>query len=64
MKAARLTSKTGIAVIASVFVAGTVFGWWLKKWRLRYLSAKRDFFAKKTLKAHAQLEGSRLGEEL
>lgn len=57
MKSVQLTSKSGIAVVCGVFVAGTVFGWYLKTWRQRWLAAKRDFFARKTLKAHEQLLG-------
>ncbi|KAF6040410.1 hypothetical protein EB796_001284 [Bugula neritina] len=55
MKPVRLTSKTGLAVVGSIFIAGTVFGWYLKSWRLRWLAAKREYFAKKTLKAHETL---------
>lgn len=58
MKSLDLASKAGLAVMGGVFVAGTVFGWYLKTWRLRWLAAKRDYFARKALKAHEQLPGS------
>ena len=57
MKTVELNSRTGLAVVVSTFVAGTVFGWYLKTWRLRWLAAKRDFFLRKSVKAHEQLEG-------
>jgi len=38
-----------------IFTAGTVFGWYLKTWRMKWLAAKRDFFLSKAVKADEML---------
>lgn len=53
--AMNLKGKAGIAALCGAFLDGTVFGWCLKTWRLKWLAAKRDWFAKKALKAHDKL---------
>ena len=53
-----IQSKTGLVVIGTVFAAGTVFGWYLKTWRLQWLAKKRVFFARRAQKAQDQIEGN------
>lgn len=52
-----IQSKTGLVLMGTAFAAGTVLGWYLKTWRLQWLSAKRDFFARKAKKAQDEMEG-------
>lgn len=54
----KLSGKSAVAALTAAFTAGTVFGWFLKTWRLQWLAAKRDFFARKAVKAHEQLRVS------
>lgn len=54
-RAMKMKDKSTIVVLCGTFLAGTVFGWCLKTWRLKWLAAKRDWFAKKAFKAHDKL---------
>lgn len=58
MKTIDLNSKTGLVLIGGAFVGGTVFGWYLKTWRLQWLAKKRDFFSRKAMQAQEQIDGN------
>ena len=52
-------SDKALAVYLGIsFVLGTIFGYKLKTWRLKYLQAKRDYFRKKALQTQTKIDAA------
>lgn len=45
-----------VLVASAAFLFGVVLGWKLHEWRLQYLKRKRDYYARKAVEIHNEME--------